>query len=38
VLRGEIATTVRDLVREICRTHDIEIVQGMCGPITFTCW
>ena len=27
VLRGEIGTEVRELIREICRTLDIEIVQ-----------
>jgi putative transposase len=28
VLRGEVGNRLRDLVREICRTHDIEILQG----------
>ena len=28
VLTGEVGSRVRDLVREICRTHDIEILQG----------
>ena len=28
VLTGAVGTRVRDLVREICRTHDIEILQG----------
>ena len=28
VLVGEIGQTVRDLIREICRSEDIEIVQG----------
>ena len=32
VLRGEIGTEVRDLIREICRTHDIEILQGHIRP------
>ena len=25
VLRGDVGTEVRELIREICRTHDIEI-------------
>ena len=28
VLTGEIGRRVRDLVREICRTHDVEILKG----------
>jgi len=28
ILTGEVATRVRDLIREICRTYDIEILQG----------
>jgi putative transposase len=32
VLRGEVAVTVRDLIREVCRTHDIEILQGHVRP------
>ena len=32
VLRGDIGTEVRDLIREICRTHDIEILQGHVRP------
>lgn len=32
VLRGEVGTEVRDLIREVCRTHDIEIVQGHIRP------
>ena len=32
VLRGDIAIEVRDLIREICRAHDIEILQGPCPP------
>jgi putative transposase len=28
VLQGEIAKCVRDLIREICRTHDVEIIKG----------
>jgi putative transposase len=32
VLRGDIGVEVRDLIREICRTHDIEIVQGHVRP------
>ena len=32
VLKGEIATDVRDLIREICRSHDIEILAGHVRP------
>jgi putative transposase len=32
VLRGDVGTEVRDLIREICRTHDIEILQGHVRP------
>src|SRR5213596_3486442 len=32
VLRGEIGTEVRDLIREICRSEDIEILQGHVRP------
>jgi REP element-mobilizing transposase RayT len=32
VLRGEINREVRDLIREICRTLDVEIVQGHIRP------
>jgi len=28
ILTGAVGTRVRDLVREVCRTHDIEILQG----------
>ena len=28
VLRGEVGERVRELVREVCRTNDIEILQG----------
>jgi len=28
VLRGEVGVRLRDLVREVCRTHEIEILQG----------
>jgi putative transposase len=28
VLTGAVGTRVRDLVREICRTHDIDILEG----------
>jgi len=28
VLRGEIAERVRDLIREICKAKDIEILKG----------
>ncbi len=32
VLRGEIAMRFRDLVREICRSNDIEIPKGHISP------
>ena len=32
ILRGEVATEVRDLVREICRSNDIEILKGHVRP------
>ena len=32
VLVGEIGQSVRDLIREICRSEDIEIVQGHVRP------
>jgi putative transposase len=32
VLRGDIALEVRSLIREICRTNDIEILQGHIRP------
>ena len=32
VLRRDLAKEVRGLVREICRTHDIEIVRGHIRP------
>lgn len=32
VLRGEIGTDVRDMIREICRTLDVEILQGHIRP------
>ena len=28
VLEGEIGVRVRELIREICRTHDVEILKG----------
>ena len=28
ILTGEVGSRLRDLVREICRTHEIEILQG----------
>jgi putative transposase len=28
ILTGAVGTRVRDLVREICRTYEIEILQG----------
>ena len=32
VLRGDVGTELRDLIREICRSEDIEIVQGHIRP------
>jgi putative transposase len=32
VLRGEIAVEVRDLIRQICRGNDIEILAGHVRP------
>ena len=32
VLRGDIGTEVRDLIREICRALDVEILQGHVRP------
>jgi len=32
VLRGELAVALRDLVRQICRSNDIEIVAGHVRP------
>ena len=32
VLVGEIGHTVRDLIREICRSEDIEILEGHVRP------
>ena len=32
VLVGEIGHSVRDLIREICRSEDIEILQGHMRP------
>jgi putative transposase len=31
-LKGEIALTVRDLVRQVCRASDIEILAGHVRP------
>jgi putative transposase len=28
VLRGDVGTRVRDLIREICRMHDVDILKG----------
>ena len=28
VLRGEIAKRVRELIREVCKTNDVEIIKG----------
>ncbi|MEO8215358.1 MAG: IS200/IS605 family transposase [Myxococcales bacterium] len=32
VLRGEVAVKLRDLVREICKSYDIEILKGHVRP------
>ena len=32
MLRGEIGLRLRELIREICRTHDIEIIKGHVRP------
>ena len=32
ILTGEVGNRLRDLVREICRTHEIEILQGSVSP------
>jgi putative transposase len=32
VLKGEVGTELRDLIREICRSQDIEILQGHIRP------
>jgi putative transposase len=32
VLRGEVGTRLRDLIREICKTLEIEILQGHVRP------
>ena len=32
VLCGDVATDVRDLIREICRSNDIEILKGHVRP------
>jgi len=32
VLRGDIAKEIRKITREVCRTHDIEIVKGHIRP------
>ena len=32
VLRGDVGTEVRDLIREICRANEIEILQGHVRP------
>ena len=32
VLQGDIALRVRELVREICRSHDVEILKGHVRP------
>jgi Transposase IS200 like len=37
VLRGDVGLEVRDLIREICRNEDIEILQGTSGRTTCIC-
>jgi len=32
VLRGAVGVRARELVREVCRSHDIEIVRGHVRP------
>ena len=32
ILRGEVALAVRDLVREVCKAYDIEILKGQVRP------
>jgi putative transposase len=32
VLRGEVAVRLRDLIREICKSYDIEILKGHVRP------
>jgi len=32
VLRGEVGLRLRDLLREVCRTHEIEILRGSVSP------
>jgi putative transposase len=32
VLRGEVAVRLRDIVREICKSYDIEILKGHVRP------
>jgi len=37
ILGGEIRTEVRDLIREICRSHDIEVLEGHMHPDISIC-
>ena len=32
VLRGDVGVRVRDLIRQICRAHDVEILKGHVRP------
>ena len=32
VLRGEVGQRLRELIREICRSHDVEILKGAVKP------
>jgi putative transposase len=38
VLRGEIGSRLRDLIREICKALDIEIIQGHIRPDHVHLW
>jgi len=37
VLRGDVGRDVRDLIREVCRQRDIEILQGHVRPTMSIC-
>ena len=32
ILRGEVALRARELIREICASHDVQIVEGHVRP------
>ena len=38
ILGGEVGRRLRELVREICRTNDVEILEGAVGVTMFTFW